>query len=70
MEIISESCKTINLPKTRIADSLNSLVDSGEKFGTIYVDPPWKYFKDTATWNHSQLEWQPRAAAGLREQQT
>lgn len=24
-------------------DDLSSLVASGEKFGTIYVDPPWKY---------------------------
>lgn len=48
--------KLINVPKgdvceicsepvyeTRVVDDLNALVGSGEKFGTIYADPPWQY---------------------------
>jgi N6-adenosine-specific RNA methylase IME4 len=27
----------------RVAPSLESLIQSGERFGTIYADPPWRY---------------------------
>ena len=27
----------------RVAPSLAGLIDSGERFGTIYADPPWRY---------------------------
>lgn len=33
------------MTRRRSVDSLQDLVDAGEKFGTIYADPPWQYEK-------------------------
>lgn len=30
-------------PTTRVAASLDELLSEGRRFGTIYLDPPWKY---------------------------
>ncbi|KKN36153.1 hypothetical protein LCGC14_0776360 [marine sediment metagenome] len=30
-------------PVTGLAGSLKELIDTGQRFGTIYADPPWKY---------------------------
>ena len=30
----------------RAVNSLHELIASGEKFGTIYADPPWRYDKN------------------------
>lgn len=42
-------------PEAKSTDSLESLIAAGEKFGTIYADPPWQYGNQStraATDNH------------------
>jgi N6-adenosine-specific RNA methylase IME4 len=44
-------------PETCTTSDLQTLIDSGKKFGTIYADPPWPYSNQAtraATQNHYQ----------------
>jgi len=53
----SMSCEPCSEPayETKAFDNITKIVESGEKFGTIYADPPWKYLNQatrSSTDNH------------------
>jgi N6-adenosine-specific RNA methylase IME4 len=56
LTIIDDALKQDDVPgETCEVDDLHALVASGKRFGTLYIDPPWKYNNQgtrAATGNH------------------
>lgn len=72
LDIIDEALRQDDAPgETCTVEDLNDLVATGKKFGTLYVDPPWRYDNQgtrAATGNHYKAG-DDNSAAGMTIEQ-